>query len=77
MVVEAVRAKRLVLVLLVVEELVATKLVEVEKMKLADDAKRLVEEAVVEKKVEEVALVNTVEEAIKVPLVAKIPTAER
>ena len=72
----ALLAKRLVLVLLVVEAYVATKLVEVEKMKLADDAKRLVEEARSLKSVVEVLLVITDEEAFNAPFKVSVFPAD-
>jgi hypothetical protein len=60
-------AKRLVEVLLVVEAFVATKLVEVENIKLADEAKRLVEEASSLNSVVDVLFVITDDEARRVP----------
>ena len=68
----ALRAKRFVVVLLVVEALVATKLVDVDEMKLANDEKRFVEDAVVAKKLVDVALVNTEDEATRFAMVAVV-----
>ena len=62
---------------LVVEAFVAKKLVDDELMNDALDEKRFVDDAVVAKIVVVVALVNTVEEAINVPLVARTPRPER
>jgi hypothetical protein len=67
----------LVVVLLVVEAFVATKLVDVENEKFAPVAKRLVEEARVLKSVVEVLLVMTDEDASNVPVRATVLTAER
>lgn len=75
-VIKALRAKRLVVVLLVVEAFRATKLVEVEKEKFAPVAKRFVDDAKVLKSVVEVLLVITEEEARKVPVRARVLTAD-
>ena len=74
---KALRAKRFVVVLLVVEAFTATKLVEVEKEKLAPVAKRLVDDAKVAKSVVLVLLVITEDEARRVPESVTVLRAER
>ena len=69
-------AKILVEVLLVVEAKVDTNLVEVEDMKLALDAKRLVEDASVENSVVEVLLVMIEDEAKRAPFRVSVFVAD-
>lgn len=76
-VMNALRAKRLVEVLLVVEAFVATKLVEVENMKVEEVATRFANDAKVLKRLVEVLLVITDDEARRVPAKVRVLTAER